>query len=44
MKTKRDFELIFKESDSSEVKAINAIFKSIDSIRKEQKNEKQQTK
>ncbi len=44
MKIKRDFELIFIESDASESKALDAIFKSIDSIRKEQKNESQQTK
>lgn len=40
MKANRGFEVVFKESDISGSKALKAIFKSIDSVRKEKKNEK----
>ena len=44
MKTTRSFEVVFKESGTSKTTVLTAIFKSIDSVRKEQKNEKQQAK
>ena len=44
MKANRDFKVVFKESNTSQDTVFKAIFKSIDSVRKEQNNEKQQTK
>ena len=44
MKVNRNLKVVFKESNTSQDTVLKAIFKSIDSIRKEQKNEKQQSK
>ena len=44
MKANRDLKVVFKESNTSQDTVLKAIFKSIDSVRKEQKNEKQQSK
>ena len=38
MKTNRNLKVVFKESTTSQDAVLKAIFKSIDSVRKEQKN------
>ncbi len=44
MKNQRELELKIKILEANEDIAIKAIFRSIDAIRKEQKNEKQPTR
>lgn len=43
MKKQRELELVIRVSEADETAAVKAIFRCIDSIRKEQQNEKQQT-
>lgn len=44
MKKQRELELVMQTSEADKSLAIKAIFRCIDSIRKEKKNEKQERK